>query len=185
MRKLLITLFVGMVAVAVGYTGANWLGALRVSPPIGPSIGDTLPATMVSGLPGGHTRKPLSSVLAADPASCVLLVMVMTDCPYCSRMRWTWPRKAAEWTRAVGETVSFVWLAGEPAAVLRSFYEGFDFSDVTLLNVTGNAGEALGRLGLFGTPTTYLLDAKRRLGYGVMGDRLPPIDVGRRICGPS
>ena len=75
-----------------------------------------------------------------------------------------------------------IWLAGEEVSALREFYSGYDFEGVVLGRVPEDPAGAFERLGIFGTPITYLLDAEGRLRMGTMGDILPPVNKGREVC---
>lgn len=147
---------------------------------MGPTIGEPLPATTVAVLNTDDVVS-LQDLLAAEEA-CALLVLITTDCPFCLRMRETWTRNAAVWSDSVGSHVSKIWLAGDDLSSLNEFYGGYDFEGVTLARLDDDPARALGRLGVFGTPTTYLLDRGGLLRMGVMGERLPPAEVGREVC---
>ncbi|MFQ5679297.1 MAG: hypothetical protein ACE5HP_07540 [Gemmatimonadota bacterium] len=46
-----------------------------------------------------------------------------------------------------------------------------------------NGGPFLWKLGLRGTPTTYVFDRQGRYRLTVLGNHLPPADSVRAICG--
>lgn len=97
-------------------------------------------------------------------------------------MRESWKRDVSHWSDSVGVAATTLWLGGEDDATLSEFYAGYDFEDVMLLRVADDPARTLGRLGLIGTPTTYLMDSQGRLRMGVMGDLLPPVEAGREVC---
>lgn len=175
--------FVASAAAAAGYLGLSWWAQNHPSPPTGPPLGEPLPATNVTllGVTDG-SAETLRDFTSAT-GRCSLVVLASVSCSYCRLMRATWPSRARLWVDSVGAEVERVWLSGDSEGDLQAFYEGFDFDDVTLLRVPEEPALALGRLGLFGTPTTYLLDRKGRLHFGVMGDRLPPVSEGQDACG--
>ena len=178
--SVLATAIVFMFFLTVGYSGIQLWHITSWKPPTGPTIGEPLPATTVAVL---NTEEVVSlqDLLGAEEA-CALLVLIATDCPFCLRMRETWTRNAAIWSDSVGSYVSKIWLAGDDLSSLNEFYAGYDFDGVTVARLDDNPARALGRLGVFGTPTTYLVDRDGLLRMGVMGERLPPAGVGRDVC---
>ena len=83
---------------------------------------------------------------------------------------------------AVGVPMRGVWLSGEDKRVMESFYEGYLFQDIVRARVISRPGAAFHRLGVYGTPTSYLLDSFGKLRYGIMGDRLPSVEMVRESC---
>ena len=164
----------------LGFGLLTWWTTIVPSPPSGPTVGEPLPATRVTFLNSDSSLYLHEAMTSED--SCSLLVMISTTCPFCLRMRDSWRRDVTQWSDSLGVPVTMLWLAGEDDATLTEFYSGYDFEGVTLLRVADDPARALGRLGLIGTPTTYLLDPHGRLRMGVMGDLLPPIETGREIC---
>ena len=164
----------------LGYAAMTWWNRHTLQPPSGPEVGQPLPSAQVTVV-NGSSNATLRDALTSD-GSCSLLVIVSTTCPFCMRMRHTWPRDATIWSDSVGTPVTKVWLAAEDDTTLTEFYSGYDFDDVSLVRITDDPVGTFGRLGIIGTPTTYLLDAAGHLRMGVMGDQFPPVQAGRDAC---
>lgn len=165
-----------------GYLGSNWWQSARPHPPVGPALGEPLPSTPVRSVDVKAAPVEYLEKLATAGNRCALVVLASMSCHYCQLMRLTWSARARSWADSVGREVNFIWLAGDDVTEQQSFYSGFDFAGVVLRTVVGEPGRALGRLGLFGTPTTYLLDREGLLREGVMGDRLPSVSAGMAAC---
>lgn len=164
----------------LGFGLVTWWTNLVPSLPAGPAVGELLPETRVTLVNSDSIFYLNDAIVTED--SCALLVVISTTCPFCLRMRDSWMRNVEHWSDSVGVTVTKLWLAGEDDATLLDFYSGFDFEGVQLLRVAEDPARALGRLGLIGTPTTYLVDGQGHLRMGIMGDFLPPIERGREVC---
>jgi hypothetical protein len=97
-------------------------------------------------------------------------------------MRYWWAATAREWSTQVGAPISLLWIADEDERTIRAFVAGFDFDGITVGSFTDSRRNAFQLLGVFGTPTSYLLDARGVLRFGMMGDRFPPIADARAAC---
>lgn len=165
----------------VGYAGGMWwAGRTPPTSPTGPVMGELLPPVTVAV--DADSTTSLNHLLTSSTTSCALLVLISTRCSFCLRMRGTWPQRADAWSDSVGMPVMNIWLAGEEESALREFYSGYDFGGVVLGRIPEDPSGAFERLGVFGTPITYLLDAEGRLRMGAMGDTLPPVNKGREVC---
>lgn len=169
--------FLLLTAAVIQLGALRWL---RTRPLTGPVTGEVLPASVTVSLNSIHEQQ-LTDLLTSR-GTCSLLVIVSTHCYFCRQMRGTWPQQAREWADSVGVPVHSVWLSGEDEETLNTFYEGYDFSGVTLARLPSRPARTLQRLGLVGTPTSYLLDRQGRLRLGVLGDRFPPVPQGQRAC---
>ena len=157
--------------------GLQWL---RGAPLRGPELGEALPATEAL-LQDGDGLAELSD-FAVSGAPCGLLIIIHSSCPFSSGMRRTWQEGFEAWSDSVGVSPRAVWASVEPIEVLIDFVDGFPLHAVALAEITGDPETALARLGAYAYPTTYLLDQHRRLRFGVVGPRLPPVAVGRTVC---
>lgn len=146
-------------------------------------MGETLPTTPIRRIYGEDAPVEYLQALATQGDRCALVVLSSTSCYSCRLMRVTWPARARSWVDSVGGGVNLLWIGGDDVTEQQAFYAGFDFDGVALASVVGDAGRVLGRLGLFATPTTYLLDRMGRLRQGVLGDRLPSVTAGVAACG--
>lgn len=152
----------------------------RTTPPlVGPTVGAPFPA-----VPAISSDSIAAAALSAGGAghlrSCTLLVFVSTACGVCQRMRYTWAARFRTWRDSVGAPLSVIWVAPQDSADQAGFYEGFDLDDVKKAQLADV--DALTPLGIYGTPTLYLLDRNRRLRLGALGDVLPPADSVRHVC---
>jgi len=152
----------------------------RPAPPMGPEMGMVIPSAQVKLL-GGGSEKDLVSILTGG-GDCSLLVLINSRCGVCRRLRGTWPERAQLWVDSVGVPFHLLWLSGEQEEVLASFYKEFPLGPVLPAMISREPDRVLRQLGLFGTPTTYFLDGDGRLRLGLMGDRLPPVELAKGIC---
>lgn len=162
----------------VGFFGLR--GKEQRVPRVGPMVGERLPSMRVTIL-GEEGELPLTELLTRT-GTCSLLVVGSTYCGFCQRMRVTWPGELRSWSEAVGTPVHAVWLMGQNPAVQNAFYDGYDFESITRAWIPSRPGRALRLLGIYGTPTTYLLDRTGRVRQGLMGDRLPAVEEGINAC---
>lgn len=153
---------------------------LRPLPLTGPITGQALPPTHVRLL--AEIKSQDLTELLTDTGSCSLLVIISSACPVCQRMRITWPRQYRAWADSIGAPMRAVWLSADSLEVLRTFYSGYDFRGIELARITTEPRAAMRRLGIYGTPTTYLIDRDGRLRIGVAGDQLPPTTSARTFC---
>jgi hypothetical protein len=113
------------------------------------------------------------------------LVFVEPTCAECRAMRDGWKVDASAWIDSVGAPVRVVWLTAADSISMRDFVAGYDLGPVTFARVVGNPNEVGRRLGVYGTPTLYLLDRSGALRVGALGYWFPPVDSGRVACGPQ
>lgn len=123
----------------------------------------------------------LSEVLRRDGA-CSLLVVINTGCHVCASMRHTWGSRARAWSDSIGEQVRLVWLTGESSEALRQFTRSYDLADAAMVTIAARPERTLARLGVFGTPTTYLVDRDGHVRTGVVGDYFPSVAEARQVC---
>ena len=98
-------------------------------------------------------------------------------------MRDWWTTRLRAWRDSVGAPVHAIWLAGGDSATMSDFTRGYDLSGTTLVRVSDDDAGRIGRkLGVYATPTLYLLDHTGALRFGVLGEALPPADSGRAAC---
>ena len=147
--------------------------------PAGPEIGEPLPDFPVR-VNGETDAVFLSDVLMAT--GCSLLVVVSTQCPVCTRMRVTWPARFMAWTDSLNLTIKPMWLVTEGTQDWEAFIEGFDLTLVEAIFPAEDPDALIDGLGVVGTPTAYVVDAKGNFVYGLLGDRLPPSDAVRHAC---
>jgi hypothetical protein len=94
-------------------------------------------------------------------------------------MRHDWRERFMAFGDTAGTTPVAIWIGFEPFAELRAFYAGFAFDGIVLAQSLSPMARDLG---VYGTPTLYLLDSSGRLRYGILGDRLPPVDSTIAAC---
>lgn len=148
--------------------------------PPGPVVGRLLPPMRVDLV--NDTGSYFLHDLLAGESQCFLVVAISTACTYCDRMRFTWPRQVEAWSDSVGSNVGLIWIAPDRPEKLAEFVDGFKFDNVKLASLSRRPNRAMRKLGVYGTPTAYLLDRLGRLRIGVMGDRLPPVRASREVC---
>jgi hypothetical protein len=147
--------------------------------PEGPQVGSVLPDTRVVASDGHLTslRKELSS-----GSGCTVLVVVSPQCSFCQQMRIWWPPVFRAWSDSVGGAVRAIWLSNFDSSSLASFYQGYDLRETTKLRMTVMSDSLMHRLGIYATPTTYLLDRQGLLRFGTLDLSLPPVDSAKRFC---
>ncbi len=157
-----------------------WGGQRTLPVPSGPRLGAPFPDMRV-GVPGHSIEQSLSDLLASAHG-CSLLVVVSTGCVVCKRMRVTWPDRFRAWSESIGVSVRPIWLAEEGSESLKNFTNGYDLGSIDFAFSAGSSDQAFDQLGVIGTPTLYLLDPQAQMVVGVLGDRLPPLDIARAAC---
>lgn len=169
----------GATALLLGWlSGDAWSD--RPKPPMALTIGGPLPSSSVSEV-GSAAVGELHHYLTAD-STCTLLTIISTTCGICQRMRGSWPAASRRWVDSVGAPIKLVWLGGEDHQTLLDFYSGFAFAGVRKLKVNEDPVGTFRRLGVIGTPTTYLLDGSGQLIQGIIGNRRPPVRLARDSC---
>jgi len=152
----------------------------------GPRLGQPLPALHVVNLKTNGTGQ-LNDLLTAS-ASCTLVVFVSRSCSYCQRMRASWQVEAAQMRSDTEGSVRTVWLSAGSDDQMREFYAGFDMSGTDLWNIPTSQRGALAvqrSLGVWGSPTIYVVDETGHLKYGKIGVGLPAGERLKRACGRS
>lgn len=114
--------------------------------------------------------------------SCGILFAIDPNCGVCARMRYTWPLHYLEWRDSVGTDVPVFWLGLKKEAGIKAFVEDFDLPGVTVATVIRDTRGVLRRLGVYGTPVSYLVDREGRVQAGVAGPQLPPSELARISC---
>jgi hypothetical protein len=157
--------------------------AARHRSPVGPTVGRRLPD------PGpivfrGQGVLPWSRIVT-DGHGCTLMVFVDPGCGACQRMRDSWSADLSRWTDSVRAPVRAIWVTAGDSATVQRFTTGFHLGETTVARFVGDVAVASHRLGIYGTPTLYLVDRAGVLRVGVLGDGLPPVDSGRAACRSS
>ncbi len=93
-----------------------------------------------------------------------------------------WRSRLEEWTRRVDRTVHPIWLFDGDSDNIEAFVERYSLSGVEAISVHERSDVRFRELGVWGTPTSYLLDGSMRLRYGMIGDRFPPDSVTKAAC---
>lgn len=169
-----------LASLLVGQFGFSvWRRAVVPPPLVGPRLGEPLPA--VPGLvlgPGFDSARATTGQPTAR--TCTMLVVVSTACTICQRMRYTWPARFRVWHDSVGQPLAVVWAAPQSDSEQAVFYRGFGLDSIRKEKLTDV--HSLTRLGVYGTPTIFVIDRQMRLRIGILGDALPPADTVRRVC---
>ncbi len=160
---------------------AAWYRVDSNGRPTGPVTGNLLPDISLVEVTTAHHRTHRDFAGAAP--GCVLVSFVSSRCSARMRRRATWASRARAWRDSVARPVRFAWVAAESPSALEGFVREFDFAGFTLLTFNPEESNPLSKLGVYGTPTTYLIDAEGRLRYGVLGPLLPALDVAASACG--
>lgn len=180
MRRFLSVLLVGLVS----YVAAAWW-LDRPRPPSGPRLGAPLPSVNIAEFGQSQQVRTLGAFLTEQKAACSVVVFVTTSCPVCLRMRFAWTARAQAWADSLDYEPVLAWLTAEDSSRVEEFYRGFRMAPVRQLLVVGEQELAAERLGIFGTPTLYLLDRNGNLRFGIVGDNFPPADSARAACDVS
>jgi hypothetical protein len=167
------TLLVGQVATV------SWMRFHR-APLRGPAMEEPLTGIGPVSV-NGAAPASWASVFATG-GSCTLIVFVEPTCGACRQMRARWAEMLRVWRDSVGTPVHAVWASTADSASLRLFVGGFDLGRTDLVRIVGNPDDAGRQLGIYATPTSYLLDTHGRLRAGVLGIGMPPADSGRASC---
>jgi hypothetical protein len=148
----------------------------------GPVSDSLLPTFSITPL-GDTATLDLRTFLTRN-RKCSLSVFMDVNCSVCGRMRYSWPREYSELLASVGQPIEAVWIFGGEADSVNHFVNGFRHPDISVVLVH-DVSRVIQELGVFGTPITYLVDARGRKRIGIAGNRLPPADVVSRICEPD
>ena len=137
-----------------------------------------IPNLSLTSGPGSGLRS-LRSLVVHSP--CTLLVVISTECGFCKRMRVTWPTEFPHRAQSVGAPVRTAWIAPDSWDEITEFFRGWPLDFVEALRFE-HPDLAWKALGVFGTPTSYLVDQNGRVRFGTIGLSFPPDTVGRRVC---
>lgn len=150
------------------------------NPPLrGPVRGEPFPTLEAQGLGQKAPR-----VLGEGVDTCLVVTVMATGCPFCSRMRHTWNAQYRAWRAGTTANVSVVWLFSEPEERVESWTEGRSYDDVTVMTLSGRERATVRRrLGVVGTPMSYLVGKDGKVLVGIAGPRLPPSDLVSERCG--
>jgi len=167
----------------IGVLAAQFvLWHLVTDPPLrGPVKGELFPT-----LEAQELRQGIPQVLGEGGDACIFVPVMATSCPFCSRMRHTWDAEYDAWREGTTADLQVVWLFPEPRERVESWTEGRSWDDVTVMTLPGRRGERtaiLRRLGVIGTPTSYLVSGTGEVLMGIAGPRLPPPDLVSERCG--
>ena len=164
--------------------GVLWWRSGQPTLPHGPEMDAVLPSIMVQLIDASDDPIPLSDLIEAKQP-CTLIVLASRDCIWCQRMRHTWAEEYRTWVDEAGieGRIQAVWVMAEGVSAAQQFFDGYDFAGIQQVAVASNLGEAWRRLGVFATPITYLTDARGHLKLGILGDRIPEVEVGTNTCG--
>jgi hypothetical protein len=149
----------------------------RSQPPSGPSRSSVivLPQSV-------EDRQRAKWDTLQEHESCLLLVFVSSTCPICRHMRISWYARWRIWEDSLSARVPTAWLFAESERTTREFFPDSMMIGIRRLRQIHSGDGSWNRLGVYGTPTIYLLDRQRRLRYGVVGASLPPATVTDAVC---
>ena len=167
-------------ALTLSLLGLAWT-AVRPVPPSGPNSGEPLETVLVD-LADRSDPTSLRQLSVDLPGNCILLTTVSESCSVCRRMRLTWASRHGEWETRVGRSIPSVWLVDGALNSLAAFVSTYSMTHVSLAAIRPASPAHFRQLGVWGTPTTYLLDDSSKLIYGMIGNGFPPDSVARRAC---
>jgi hypothetical protein len=145
----------------------------------GPTRGQPLPDVGAVVIADGS---PIAFRQLFTGQSCTLLVLISPGCAACRRMRDSWAARLRAWTDTIGAPMRAIWLTASDSATARAFTLGYDLSGIVLARAIDDPERVGRRLGVIGTPTSYLLDRTGTLRLGILGDTLPPAHMARAAC---
>lgn len=125
-----------------------------------------------------HAR---DAVAAFD--GCSLVVVASRHCGICLAMRETWQREVDAWSGSLALPIQSHWLFLDPPETLSEFTKHPNMDRVHISSIVGPGHRPGARLlGVFGTPTIFLVDREGLLRIGVMGDLLPTASEAAQWC---
>lgn len=145
----------------------------------GPLVGEQMPTIKAETLDG---RAIDIGTVFAEQSTCGVVFVMSTHCPFCTRMRRTWPYIYGQWVGSVGHSVPTIWLLKDDAELTNKWIAGFTLPDVTVATIVRRRDAAWRRLGVIGTPVSYLIGVNGKVQAGVMGPTLPPAKTARAAC---
>ena len=149
----------------------------RSQPPSGPS------RSSVIVLPAAEEyRQRAKWDTLPDKESCLLVAFVSSTCPICRHMRQSWYAAWRTWEDSLSVRVPTVWFFSESERTIREFLPDSMMIGIRRLRQLHSGDGSWNRLGVYGTPTIFLLDRQRKLRYGIVGASLPPANVTDAVC---
>lgn len=163
-----------LLVVQLAYVAVAYLNPRRLS---GPRTGSAIALPPFILLDSARRM-----LLEKSSGSCRLITFVSSRCPICARMRTEWYARWRHWNESTDSRVVTIWLTSEGAAASRTFLPDSLLRGVVLARQPTHASGSWRDLGVYGTPTSYLLDPQDRLIYGIVGTQLPPVSLTRSAC---
>ena len=148
--------------------------------PEGPVLGEQWPALELFSLESGARTTIGNQPGATD--SCTIVVAIATSCGACALMRDRWNVDYAMWLDSVKAPIRVAWIAAADSDVLEEFYNGYQLAEVRKVRMPLGDPSFRNRLGIYATPTIYLLDRNDKLRTGSLGFNLPPADSAAQAC---
>ncbi|GEM_PF-2434442 len=152
----------------------------RWLPITGPTIGEPLPA--VEMRLAGQRNVVASTDEFTSRNQCTLMVFFRPNCSVCSRMRTDWRERWAVSSDSIDAPIRTIWLTDHPEEATAPFTAGYHLGGIEFSTMVPSKKQSAELLGVYGTPTTFLLDRAGRLRVGVIGNQLPPADSARAAC---
>jgi len=106
--------------------------------------------------------------------ACALVVVASTYCGICQRMRYTWHSAFRAIADSLDVKMTAIWLFPQDSESVAQFTGKGIWDGIHVVRFA--EPDDVYRLGVIGTPLTYLLDSHGLLRLGVFGDQLPPRD---------
>lgn len=148
--------------------------------PTGPTLGQPLPSVGPL-IVDGQVVGSINSVLVGH-GTCSVVVGISPDCSFCREMRGTWQEGFSAWQDSVGVPIKAVWIAEADSLELDAFYASHSLPKVVKATLPAGSNQLRKQLGVYATPSVYLVDRRGRLRIGIIGHLLPPVDSTRAIC---
>lgn len=160
---------------------AMWfVGDKSVPFPPGPVTGEAMPSVSVTLIDTDQSRE-LGELLLLE-RGCTILIVADVECPVCARMRHTWQPRFDRWADSVSESLQVMWLFGNTAGETKEFLDNVERGGAIVAILATERLAALRQLGVYGTPTLYIVDRDTRLRLGISGFQLPTPQLASKIC---
>ncbi len=146
----------------------------------GPLPGEMFPRVVVRAVADGRTG--VIDRMVRESGSCALVVLMSIHCSHCARMRYTWTEAYNSWSDSLTFDVPTYWVTYETPHEVSDWVGAFNLQGTSVVGVLRKPDRAWRKLGVIGTPQSYLVHRSGRVHSGHFGPSLPSTAFARDAC---